>query len=77
MLRNLKVKFPIHAHPELIVGLNTADDAAVFKINDKQALIQTIDFFAPVVDDPYQYGAISAAMRSVISMRWAGTCFSR
>ncbi len=61
MLRNLKVKFPIHAHPELIVGLNTADDAAVFKINDKQALIQTIDFFAPVVDDPYQYGAISAA----------------
>ena len=61
MLRRLGKKFPTHEHPELVVGLSKADDAAVYKLNDEQALIQTLDFFAPVVDDPYQYGAISAA----------------
>ena len=61
MLRRLGSKFPAHEHPELLVGLNKADDAAVYKLNDEQALVQTLDFFAPVVDDPYQYGAISAA----------------
>jgi selenide,water dikinase len=48
-------------HPALLVGLGTADDAAIYKLNDEQAIINTIDFFTPVVDDPYDYGAIAAA----------------
>lgn len=45
----------------LIVGLDTSDDAAVYKINDDLALIQTLDFFTPVVDDPYVFGQIAAS----------------
>lgn len=45
----------------LIVGIDTSDDAAVYKINDDTAIIQTLDFFTPVVDDPYTYGQIAAA----------------
>ena len=45
---------------ELIVGLDTSDDAAVYKINDDLALIETLDFFTPVVDDPYTFGQIAA-----------------
>jgi selenide,water dikinase len=45
----------------LLVGTNTADDAGVFKLTDELALIQTVDFFTPVVDDPYSYGQIAAA----------------
>lgn len=44
----------------LLVGLDTSDDAAVYKINDDLALIQTLDFFTPVVDDPYTFGQIAA-----------------
>lgn len=43
------------------MGLNTADDAAVYQLNDQQAIINTTDFFPPVVDDPYDFGAIAAA----------------
>ncbi len=50
--------FPI---PEkLLVGIETADDAAVYKLNDEQALIATTDFFMPIVDDPYDFGRIAA-----------------
>ncbi len=49
-----------YSHPDLLVGLKTSDDAAVFQMGDR-AVIQTVDFFAPVVDDPYNYGAIAAA----------------
>ncbi|OAA91654.1 Selenide, water dikinase [Clostridium ljungdahlii] len=45
----------------LIVGIETSDDAAVYKINDEMAAIQTLDFFTPVVDDPYTFGQIAAA----------------
>ena len=41
------------SHPHVLVGLNKADDAAVFRISDTQALVQTVDFFPPIVDDPY------------------------
>lgn len=44
----------------LIVGIDTSDDAAVYKINEDTALIQTVDFFTPVVDDPYTFGQIAA-----------------
>lgn len=52
---------PKTAHPNLLVGFETSDDAGVFLLPDGQALVQTIDFFTPVVDDPYSYGAIAAA----------------
>ena len=42
-------------------GLDTADDAAVYKLNDETALIQTLDFFTPMIDDPYIFGQIAAA----------------
>jgi selenide,water dikinase len=45
---------------ELMVGIETADDAAVYKLNDEQALIATTDFFMPIVDDPYDFGRIAA-----------------
>jgi selenide,water dikinase len=49
------------ADPNLLVGLQTSDDAAVYLLSDELALVQTVDFFPPVVDDPYTYGAIAAA----------------
>ena len=45
----------------MLVGLDNADDAAVYRLNDQQAIISTTDFFPPVVDDPYDFGAIAAA----------------
>ena len=47
--------------PELLVGLHVADDAAVWRLDGERALVQTVDFFTPIVDDPYTYGAIAAA----------------
>lgn len=49
------------APPDLLVGLHAADDAAVYRMNEQQAVISTADFFPPVVDDPYAFGAIAAA----------------
>ena len=46
--------------PELLVGIETADDAAVYLLNDEQALIATTDFFMPIVDDPFDFGRIAA-----------------
>jgi selenide, water dikinase len=54
--------FTLHsAPPALLVGLHAADDAAVYQVNEQQAIISTADFFPPVVDDPYAFGAIAAA----------------
>ncbi len=53
--------FAAKSHPNLIVGLETADDAAVYRLNHNQAVVQTLDFFPPIVDDPYEFGAITAA----------------
>ena len=50
--------FPVP--PQLMVGIETADDAAVYKLNDEQALIATTDFFMPIVDDPFDFGRIAA-----------------
>ena len=50
-----------HADPRLLVGHETFDDAGVFRISDDLALIQTVDFFAPIVDDPFAFGQIAAA----------------
>ncbi len=46
---------------DLLVGLSAADDAAVYRLNDDQAVVATLDFFPPVVDDPYTFGAVAAA----------------
>jgi len=48
-------------HPNLLVGLTAPDDATVYKISEEQAVVLTVDFFAPLVDDPRDYGAIAAA----------------
>ena len=47
--------------PDLLVGTDTSDDAAVYRVSDDLALIQTLDFFTPVADDPYDFGQIAAA----------------
>ena len=47
--------------PNLLVGFNLADDAGVYRISETLALVQTVDFFTPIVDDPYTFGAIAAA----------------
>jgi selenide, water dikinase len=53
--------FTAEQYPDLLVGLEVSDDAAVYRVNDDVAIIQTVDFFTPVVDDAYDYGAIAAA----------------
>ena len=61
MLRPLQARFKPADFPNLLVGLGAPDDAAVYRLNDTQAIVQTVDFFPPVVDDPYWFGAIAAA----------------
>ena len=51
---------PPQFFPELLVGSETADDAAVYRINDRQAIVATTDFFMPIVDDPFDFGRIAA-----------------
>lgn len=60
-MRPLSDKFLAQDFPALLVGLGAPDDAAVYRINDTTALIQTLDFFPPIVDDAYAFGAITAA----------------
>ena len=57
MLRDMPAPF---LPPELLVGNETADDAAVYRLNDEQALVATTDFFMPIVDDPFDFGRIAA-----------------
>lgn len=69
VLRPLSITFPAAAHPRLLVGLEGPDDAAVYKLNDELAVVQTVDFFSPVVDDPYTFGAVAAV--NAMSDVWA------
>ncbi len=61
---------PRPADPNLLVGYDSSDDAAVYKVSDDVAMIQTVDFFPPVVDDPYTFGQIAAtnALSDVYAM---------
>lgn len=61
VLRPLRELFIQDEYPDLIVGLGLPDDAAVWRLDDNRALVVTTDFFAPVVDDPYDYGSIAAS----------------
>ena len=61
MLNDILSKLPPQAaNPALLIGHETGDDAAVFKINEEQAVVATTDFFMPIVDDPFDYGRIAA-----------------
>lgn len=57
MLKDL----PQSTHPDLLIGFNKADDAGVYRLDERTALVQTVDFFPPIVDDPYSFGQIAAA----------------
>jgi selenium donor protein len=61
LLEEVLSKFPAPSQPNILVGTDTADDAAVYKLDDRTAIVQTVDFFTPVVDDPFHFGAIAAA----------------
>jgi selenide,water dikinase len=52
---------PVIANPNVLVGFDTADDAGVYRLTDDLAIVQTVDFFTPIVDDPFTFGAIAAA----------------
>jgi len=60
-LRGLREALPPSADPDLLVGLDPADDAAVYRLSDEPALVQSLDFFTPIVDDPRDFGRIAAA----------------
>lgn len=61
-LREVISSIPVaERHPDLIVGIETSDDAGVYRLNDEMAMVQTVDFFTPIVDDPYSFGQIAAA----------------
>ncbi|MBI9017397.1 MAG: selenide, water dikinase SelD [Phycisphaerae bacterium] len=69
MLAGIINKLPKTADPNLLVGMDTMDDAGVYRINDDTALVQTVDFFYPVVNDPKSFGRIVAA--NSLSDLWA------
>lgn len=60
-MRPVQERFHATEYPDLLVGLGSPDDAAVYRLDDERALVITTDFFTPIVDDPYHYGAIAAA----------------
>src|SRR3954471_16911026 len=61
VLSEILASTPIRGLPkELLVGTETADDAAIYRLNDEQALVATTDFFTPIVDDPFEFGRIAA-----------------
>ena len=61
VLRPLQETFRAADFPDLLIGIEGPDDAAVYRISDDLAIVQTVDFFPPVVDDPYTFGAVAAA----------------
>ena len=69
-LSSVLSRLPRQQHPDLLVGFETADDAGVFRISSDTALVQTVDFFTPMVDDPFTYGRIAAtnALSDVYAM---------
>ena len=60
-VHRIAAQLPVPADPNLLVGTGTADDAGVYRLTDELALVQTVDFFTPIVDDPFDFGRIAAA----------------
>ncbi len=52
---------PVKGHPDLLVGMESSDDAGVYRLDSERALVQTLDFFTPIIDSPYEFGRIAAA----------------
>ena len=69
-LHPLIASLPAHGRDDVLVGFDTADDAAVIRLRDDLAIVQTVDFFTPIVDDPYDFGRIAAtnALSDVYAM---------
>ncbi|MDD5425702.1 MAG: selenide, water dikinase SelD [candidate division Zixibacteria bacterium] len=61
LLETILKKLPVPEDAAILVGTATSDDAAVYRLDDHTAIVQTVDFFTPIVDDPYQFGAVAAA----------------
>lgn len=61
LLEKVLGSMPVPEDDNILVGTDTADDAAVYRIDENTAIVQTVDFFTPIVDDPYLFGAIAAA----------------
>jgi len=61
ILESVLKRLPAAADPNVIVGFETSDDAAIYRISDDLALVQTVDFFTPIVDDPFLFGQVAAA----------------
>ena len=70
LLAPLVGALPQSADPNLLVGTSTSDDAGVYRVREDLALVQTVDFFTPIVDDPYDFGRIAAtnALSDVYAM---------
>jgi selenide,water dikinase len=70
LVHDLIADIPRPAWPELLVGHETADDAAVYRVSDELAIVTTVDFFTPIVDDPYDFGRVAAtnALSDVYAM---------
>src|ERR1700716_2609905 len=71
VLSEILAKPPIRNLPkDLLVGIESSDDAAVYRLNDEQAIVATTDFFMPIVDDPFDFGRIAAtnALSDVYAM---------
>ncbi|MEG0322302.1 MAG: selenide, water dikinase SelD, partial [Oscillospiraceae bacterium] len=70
VLAQLLEGIKVHSDPNLLVGFDKSDDASVYKISDDLALVQTVDFFPPIADDPYTFGQIAAvnALSDVYAM---------
>jgi selenide,water dikinase len=60
-LSSVLATLPQALHPDLLVGTSTSDDAGIFRLTPDLALVQTVDFFTPIVDDPFRFGAVAAA----------------
>ena len=61
ILHQVLGRIPRFSNENVLVGFDTSDDAGVYKLSPEMALVQTVDFFSPIVDDPYTFGAIAAA----------------
>ena len=61
VLTRVLSQLEVPPNPNVLVGFDQADDAGVYLVSEEEALVQTVDFFTPVVDDPYDYGSIAAS----------------
>jgi cysteine desulfurase len=61
LLEKILQSMPVPSDRNILVGADTADDAAVYRLDDNTAIVQTVDFFTPIVDDPFQFGSIAAS----------------